>query len=125
MADTYLMFLHLLTSFIIMAAQLTLVSYNSKGLGVGRIEYINSLLLTADIILLQEHWLYESGFNILERANKDICVHALSAMHEDEQLTGRPYGGCVIIWKMNLKCHITLLVLNLKEYVVLRLSVVR
>jgi len=38
---------------------LTVTSYNSHGLGVGRVEYIAKLITESEIIFIQEHWLYE------------------------------------------------------------------
>ena len=69
----------------------------------GRFEYIDSLLDVSNILLLQEHWLFESGFSILENKYKNVSICDVSAMKEDEQLAGRPYGGCVILWKKPIK----------------------
>lgn len=90
-----------------MATKLCIGSYNSKGLGVGRIEYIKRLTEVNDILLLQEHWLFESGFGILEKEFSNMSVYAVSAMNEDEYLSGRPYGGCAILLKKSLKCGVT------------------
>lgn len=62
--------------FFTMATKMCITSYNSKGLGLGRFEYINRLLDVSDIILLQEHWLFESGFGILENQFNNVTVHA-------------------------------------------------
>ena len=84
----------------IMSVNLSLCSYNSKGLGPGRIPYIEKLLDDCDILLLQEIWLFNSMIPDLEQTiQRDITVHGVSGMPDDEVLSGRPYGGVAIIWK--------------------------
>ena len=44
-----------------MASKLSIVTYNSQG---SRTEYIGKLLADNDFVFIQEHWLYESHFNL-------------------------------------------------------------
>ena len=74
-------------------------SFNSHGMGVGRIEYINELFSTVDILCVQEHWLFND--QIISFGNKIInaYIFGVSGMDESTLLTGRPFGGCAILWK--------------------------
>ena len=86
-----------------MASYLNIVSYNSNGLGAGRAAFIQSLIDTNDFVLLQEHWLHESSFDTFKSKLNGCCMHAISGMNESELLTGRPFGGCAILWKDTLQ----------------------
>lgn len=92
---------------LIMADNLSIVTYNSHGSGTGRLEYITKLMQQHDIVLIQEHWLLSCELNkYAERlAPVAACIHGISAMPDDE-LVGRPHGGCAILWKKNLSCQI-------------------
>ena len=64
-------------------------------------KFINSLVDSADFILLQEHWLHNSTLNVLDTIRPGILYVASSAMCENIPLVGRPHGGCAILWKSN------------------------
>ena len=83
---------------------LSIVTYNSHGHGAGRLDYIRSLASNNDILLLQEHWLFNSQSNVLEMEVPTCNVHLESGMQNHDLLQGRPYGGCAILWKRNLDC---------------------
>ena len=97
-----------------MAFDLSIASYNSNGLGTGRIEYIQRLIKDYDIVFLQEHWLFDDAIGDLEdKLNKnnsnhsnDVSVYGVSGMEPNTMLCGRPYGGVAFLWKRNLKCHV-------------------
>ena len=84
-----------------------LCSYNSHGHGVGRIEFINELFKTNDIVCIQEHWLFSDEISSLERSVPGSMVYGSSGMTEDRLVAGRPYGGCAIVVKKNLRAKIT------------------
>ena len=81
--------------------KLSFASYNCNGLGAGRIDYINKLLCNHNFVILQEHWLYESGFNTLQSQLYNASVYAISGMDQSKLSEGRPSGGCAIVWHSN------------------------
>lgn len=81
---------------------LSLVSYNSRGFADDRKHIIKDLLQTNDIVLLQEHWLYDSQVHKLQSLSSDHMVHMVSGMDESKDIYGRPYGGCAILWRKSL-----------------------
>ena len=108
----YLLFVFYL---FMMDTTLSLASYNSNGHGCGRFEYINKLMKCNDIVLVQEHWLFENEITIFQNKIDDILVHGISSMDNRQLLIGRPHGGCAIIWKKNLQCQITPINCNSKR----------
>ena len=62
-----------------MANCLTVATYNCKGLGSGKKEYISELCATHDFVLLQEHWLHERD-NYFERELSGIRPHTILGM---------------------------------------------
>ena len=85
-----------------MNKQLTLCSYISQGSGVGRFDFINKILTRADNVLIQEHWSADNQFNLFNKHLKDIQCHCVSAMSLWKVISGRPFGGCAIVWKNDL-----------------------
>lgn len=94
-----------------MAAQpfekkLRLCSYNSHGMGTGRIEYIRFLLNECDVLLVQEHWLLKEQFASFESNFSNAHLYAVSGMKSDVLVSGRPFGGCAILvnanWSVNI-----------------------
>ena len=81
-----------------MFSTLKLCSYNSHGLGPGRIEYIDKLVECHDFILIQEHWLHNEQLHQFER-DLEVNVHGISGMDSSVLHKGRPFGGCAILWK--------------------------
>lgn len=84
---------------------LSLVSYNSNGFGAGKPEYVKHLLSKHDFVLIQEHWLQEGQFDVLNIQSS--CVHAVSGMDTSDLLHGRGYGGLAILWGKNLSCPVS------------------
>ena len=90
-----------------MYTQLSIASHNSHGLGPGRMEYIAKCFEANDILLLQEHWLLDDNIKVFEDRVNNAHVHGVSGITDTELLSGRPYGGVAILWKMNLKAKVT------------------
>ena len=97
----------LVTCYII--TNLRIATYNSRGHGVDRINYmyIRSLMLHNDVVLLQEHWYNDANINQLESLISGISVIGISGMKEDELLFGRPYGECAILYNNLVKCTVS------------------
>ena len=51
---------------------LTVCSYNSHGLGVGRLAYIQELVDKYQFVMIQEHWLYNEQMGQLQNEFNDI-----------------------------------------------------
>ena len=88
-------------------AALNFSSHNSRGLGAGRIEYIQKLTKNFDFILIQEHWQVPSRLDIFQDEIPGIGAHATSAIDDSQLIIGRGYGGCAILWNANLNLVIT------------------
>ena len=90
-----------------LTAKLSLVSYNSQGSGPGKFEYIAKLLDKHDFVLIQEHWLMESQFVLYNQNINNCNYHCVSAIESNKLLSGRPFGGCGILWKKNFVASVT------------------
>ena len=88
-------------------APLAIASYNSDGYAADRLAYMDKLMLTNDVLLVQEHWLMNSRISSLESSLHNVHVHGVSSMPDNEIITGRPYGGTAIISNKDLKYKIT------------------
>ena len=89
-------------------SNLSLVTYNSHGLGAGRVEYINSLVDKYDFVFLQEHWLHEEEIDqVFSNRFPNCKAHAVSGMERGILIRGRPYGGIAILWKQSIKHSVT------------------
>ena len=82
-------------------------SYNSHGLGTGRLAYIDSLISAHDFVFIQETWLCEDRLDIFSNNINNVLSHGVSGMDSNQPLIGRPYGGCSIIWKRDIAGTIT------------------
>ena len=101
----------------IMTTRLTIGSYNSQGMGTGRLDYINEVMENIDLLCLQEHWLFGEQMNMLDKTDKNCFVYGISGMNDNCLVLGRPYGGCAIIWKRSLTitCTVTPIDTNSKR----------
>ena len=90
-----------------MAAQTTdklvIKSYNSTGCNEQKLSYLNEQAKSADILLVQEHWLFDSNSSKLSNGIKDYTGKVVSGMDENEKvIQGRPFGGCAIMWRKSI-----------------------
>ena len=72
-----------------------IASYNCRGFNDLKVSFINRLFSFNQFLCLQEHWLRESEFSLLNScmSNHSISCHACSGMADLELLIGCPYGG--------------------------------
>ena len=79
---------------------LTLVSYNSTGLGSQKISFIAEVIKStkANIIMLQETWLVQGNLSRLQSIDPDYVAYGFSGVKDTDLLTGRPYGGVAILY---------------------------
>lgn len=95
---------------------LCLASWNSRGHGLDRVAYIQKLLGQCDILFLPEHWLFNDNISAFGNSiGHDVCIAGISGMNEEQLLTGRPHGGCALLWKRNLNCSFTPINVNSKR----------
>ena len=86
-------------------ASFKIASYNCKFFnGMLTHNYCKDLVNQVDFLLLQEHWLYEQNFHKFKEIDKslDICIEGKSAMNPEVIRSGRPFGGCAILWKSSI-----------------------
>ena len=55
-----------------------------------------------NFLLLQEHWLSDSQLSVLGNIDNSILYNGVSGFGNDSILSGRPYGGCAILWHSDL-----------------------
>ena len=86
--------------------KMTISTYNCKHYKDIKVPYMKKLLDDSDIILIQEHCLYEKQLNELSKLG-DVGYHGVSPMNECIPLVGRPFGGCAIVWRNKLNAKFT------------------
>ena len=59
--------------------------------------YIRKLLVEADIVLLQEHWLLGSELAGFGEKIGNVNIIGISGMDQGKLSAGRPYGGCAVV----------------------------
>jgi hypothetical protein len=89
----------------------TVVSLNCRDFNSLKSSYIKMLLSTVTVLLLQEHWLSESiRGNICNiDSNSNFLFTAVSGFDNSVILSGRPYGGCAIIWRSDVNANVEVL----------------
>ena len=91
-----------------MEGDLKYTTFNCQGFKTRMHNYVKEKFKICDVLLLQETWLYKFDHKIFKKILPDCQYHAVSAMDETEiQRTGRPAGGCAVIWKKNLEVAVT------------------
>ncbi len=63
---------------------------------------MKQLVTNHGVVLIQEHWLFESHLSKLKCTGVNVDV-GKSSMDENIPLHDRPYGGCAIVQKTNIK----------------------
>ena len=115
---------------------LKIASYNCKSFkGLLTHAYCKDLLSKVDFLLLQEHWLYEQNFHKFKEIDKsiNICIEGKSAMNPEVIRSGRPFGGCAILWNSKIAYKVSsintvsnrlnCIVVSCKEYTFLLFNV--
>lgn len=60
-------------------------------------------MLDCDVLLLQEHWLSAGQLGDIDC---NIMYTGVSGFDDESVLSGRPYGGCAILWHSNICAHV-------------------
>jgi len=85
---------------------LKLISYNCRGFNSYKSTYVASLLSDCSFLLLQEHWLSDAQMSLLGNIDKNILYYGVSGFGSQSVLSGRPYGGCAILWHSDMRVDI-------------------
>ena len=93
------------------ARSFNVMSYNCRGLNPTKNTYIKSLLRdnNVTIFMLQEHWLANGQLHMLDEIDGDYLSVGISGFGNDQILSGRPYGGCAILWCSNIVATVDVL----------------
>ena len=75
-------------------------SYNCRGWN-SSVPFVKSLLHDLDLLLIQEHWLFEENLASLN-ISPDFASFGVSGMDSSVLLSGRPYGGCGFLIRKSL-----------------------
>ena len=81
-------------------------SYNCKGFKFRNFEYIRKLFDQVDVLLIQEHWLYNFEFDIFSKVLPNCKYIAKSGMDSSTVNLGRPFSGVAIVWRNNISIKI-------------------
>ena len=100
------------------ASSLTFISFNMHGFNQGK-TFVKTVLDsgTVDFVLIQEHWLPNSGLYRLEQMNSNYVCFAISAMEDrlgHDVLFGRPFGGIAIFVKQTLSNRVIRVCMNVR-----------
>ena len=79
-------------------SSLSIASYNIHGFNTDKSTVIDKIVANHTFVLLQEHWLHENQIHLLNSI-PGTSNTGVSGMPSGELLSGRPYGGCAILWK--------------------------
>ena len=79
-----------------------LISFNSRGFNESKKRYISGILSDCDILFLQEHWLSDDQLSCLSSLSLDHVAVGVSGFSNSDVLSGRPFGGCAILWRSAL-----------------------
>ena len=102
-----------------MESKLKIPTYNSQGSGTGRLDYI---MVSHDTIFVQEHWLFNRQSHLFRNALYNVNFHLVSAMDDNQLYTGRPFGGCAVIWHHDLTASITPITCSTKGIYAVKMS---
>ena len=79
---------------------LRLATYNCRGWNSGLISIVD-ILPKIDVCLIQKHWLLDNQLSKLS-VDSDFTYCGISGMDSSTMLSGRPFGGCAILYRKSL-----------------------
>ena len=80
--------------------------YNIKGFKY-RNPYIKKISNLDNVIFIQEHWLFQFEFHLINNVLPNFEYIMKSSMNNDSLTHGRPFGGVGILWNKNLNLSYT------------------
>ncbi len=96
----------LLTTFT--SLSLRICTYNIHGFSDTKCDYLQNVIDNHDIVMLQEHWLYDSQSHLFQDKFPCMSSYCVSGMNDQYLSSGRGFGGCAILWKSSLSCTVEL-----------------
>ena len=103
-------------------SSLVIGSYNCRSYNSSKDRFIDGILSKVHILFVQEHWLSSSQISSLDRLNPKFLCTGVAGFDSSEILAGRPYGGCAILWRSDLKVIAKVLDSNSRRICAIRLS---
>ena len=95
---------------------LTITSYNCEYADKSRLEFLKSIFVDSNFLLVQEHGLYQTRLDWFDMLSpKGVSKHGVSAMDERVLLSGRPHGGVAILWHNDLNAKVTPIAIQSKR----------
>ena len=85
------------------------LSYNCRGFNKLKSAYIKSLLANCAVLFLQEHWLSVDQLRLLNDIDAEFQCIGVSGFDNSDILSGRPFGGCAILWRSDLSVTVNTL----------------
>jgi hypothetical protein len=64
--------------------------------------YMKSLLTNCAVLFLQEHWLSVDQLRLLNDIDAEFQCIGVSGFDNSDILSGRPFGGCAMLWRSDL-----------------------
>ena len=102
-------------------AGLTCLTFNCRGWNSGSLTLLNHIN-SCDLCFLQEHWLFSDQLHKLSNFHVDFSSVSVSGMDSSVLLTGRPFGGCAILFRNLPALHlyvVTLIVFVASDLLIL------
>ena len=75
-----------------------------------------------DVLFIQEHWLSSSQSSQTDHIHSNILCHAVSGFDNSEVLSGRPYGGCAILWRSDMVARVDTITTNSRRICAIKMS---
>lgn len=85
---------------------LRISSFNCKSIKSSVID-LAKICNECDIVLLQETWLRSCELNVINSVHNDFEGRAWSAMDDNVEHRGRPFGGLAVMWRKSLKLKLS------------------
>ena len=101
---------------------LRISSYNCRSLSTLKYDFVRKLLLSNDILFLQEHWLSDGQLPLLANIDSNFSFTGVSGFGSRDVLSGRPYGGCAILWRSSMNVKVELLSVDSNRISAIKLS---
>lgn len=94
--------------------EMGIVSFNCRGFNASKSPFIKDLFnnYNATFLLLQEHWLSDQQIPQLANIDDGLACVGISGFGSEEILSGRPYGGCAILWRINAAIKVNFLTID-------------
>ena len=85
---------------------LSIVSYDCRGCNAIKSNCIKTLLAKVTCLFLQELWLSDNQLHCLDDIDNNHLSTGVSGFENTEVLSGRPYGGCAILWRSDINATV-------------------